>query len=251
MTTISPTTSRDRFPPDTASLPAATALTTIGTLAWAGWLWGLVIVGNLVAFVAVVRWGSMDESLWASTFAGWQQWPMAGAGFTMVSVFIPMMTTNGVTRARVAQGAAVTMGVLSLILAAIITAGYAIEARVYDGQGWSQMLKAGGRTAADTGYPTIFAAHALYMAVVFLGGWLVAAAWYRFSWAMLPPVLLAALAPLVILEVLVLQVVDLGQFDFLERYAPDGIGIGLVVTLALIAAETAAAMRMTRGVDVD
>lgn len=251
MTTVSPTDSRQRFPADTASLPSTAALTTIGTLAWAGWLWGLVIVGNIVALTAVVRWGSMDESLWTSVFAGWQQWPMAGAGFTMVVVFIPMMVTNGVTRRRVAQAAAVTMVLLSAFLGAIITLGYAIEARVYEGQAWPHLLRDDGRSAAEVGYPSIFAAHVLYMALVFAAGWMVAAVLYRFGWAAVPLGVFAGLASIVALEILVLQDLDLGQLDFLDRFSIDNVGIGLVAATALVALVTTAAMRLTRGVDVD
>lgn len=250
MTASSPT-SPGRFPADTASVPSTAAMTTIGTLAWAGWLWGLVIVGHVIATIAVVRWGSMTESLWASVFAGWQQWPMAGAGFTMVVVFVPMLVAHGVTRARVAQAATVSMIVLATFLGAVITLGYSIEARVYDGQSWPHLFEENGRAAADIGYPSIFAAHVLYMALVFAAGWMVAAMLYRFGWAAVPPAVLGGLAAVAALEILVLQAVDLGQLDFLERFSPDSVGIGLVAGTALVALVTTVAMRLTRGVDID
>lgn len=249
MTTVSP--SKERFPADTASLSTSASLTTFGTLAWIGWLWGLVIIGNIIALGAIVRWGSMEESLWTSAFAGWQQWPMAGAGFTMVVIFVPMMVTNGVTRARVAQAAVVTMVGLSAVLAALITAGYAMESRIFAGQNWPHLLEEAGRTAADIGYPAIFAAHLLWMVTVFAAGWLVAAVLYSFGWLMVPPAVLGGIGLIAVHEALVLQVVDLGQLDFLERFSPDSVWIGLVISAAVTGIGTAAAMHLTRGVEVD
>jgi hypothetical protein len=69
------------------------------------------------------------------------------------------------------------MGVVSLLGSIVITAGFALEAVVFDAEGSAHALtQDGGRVAADVGYPTILAAIAVVNAAYFAAGWLAGAA---------------------------------------------------------------------------
>ena len=155
-TTDEDTTMTDSQRPTVAPLSTTATIPVFGTLVWLAPLWAVAALGNAVALWAIARWGSMDQSLWSNALAGWQRWPVAGAGFTMIAVFLPLFVTHGATRRRLAQSAFVAMGVFVAIGTAVITVGFALERIVYDRQDWVHAVESGGdRTISDIGLGAI------------------------------------------------------------------------------------------------
>jgi hypothetical protein len=237
--------------PIPAPLATTASMTTWGSLIWLGPLWAVVFVGGAVALSAVARWGSMDESLWMQVAAGWQRWPVGAVGFTMTAVFLPMFVTNGVTRRRLGHSALVTMGVVSLLGSIVITAGFALEAVVFDAEGWTHVVtRDGGRVAADVGYPTIFAAFAVVNAAYFAAGWLAGTSLNRLGWVLFVPFLVLALVPALVTDVLMLSPLGITQFGLFDDPDAPTLWVSVPLALAVVAATTWVAARWARSATV-
>jgi hypothetical protein len=234
-----------------APLSTGSAITTLGTLAWLGWLWGLAALASAVALTAIAVWGSMTQSLWINTYAGWQRWPLAGAGFTMIATFLPLFATNGATRRRLAQSAMVTAVVLAVAGAVVITVGYALEALLYRAEGWTHAVSEGGRTIGSVGYPALLTMYSVTLAAYFVGGWLVAVGVYRLGWWGLVPGLAAGFALVILVEYLVAVDAAVTQFDVLDRVDGPPLALGAVLAIATTALAAALAGRLTRSIDVE
>jgi hypothetical protein len=211
-----------------------------------------VFIANAIVLAALARWGDPDVSIWTYVGASWQRWPVGATGFTMAIVFLPMLVTNGVTRARLAQSATVTMVALAALGAAVITLGYAVEGRVFDAQGWTHVMSEDvGWIVADVGYPTIWASFALVNAAYFASGWLAATVLRRHGWLLFVPFLVVALVPIAAVEYLMLNPFGTAQTEFLERLGRPSLWVGIPVSIGVVAVTAAAAARLTRSVDLD
>jgi len=151
------------------------AITTIGTMIWVGLLWLAVaaVLGIVIGVVAAA--GSADHSLWQHGFVGWQRFILLAAGLSMTSTFVPMLVGNGVTRARVATAATVTLVVVAVAGGLFVALGYGVEGLVFDALGWRHQLSGGGRLAGG-GYVRVGVVYAVLFACYFASGWLIGVA---------------------------------------------------------------------------
>lgn len=231
--------------PTVAPLSRTAWMPLLGTLIWIGPLWLVTALGNAIAMWALVRWGTMDQSLWLQGAAGWQRWPLAAAGFTVVAVFLPMFVTNGSTRRRLGQSAMAAMSVMVVIATAVITLGFVLERLVYDRQDWTQAVSDDStRTIADIGLATVAIGFLLALTACFLGGWMLAVGLYRYGWLGLVPFFLLGMIPIVVVEFLVVNTMDATQFGFLDSVGTPSLWVGIPVSIAVL---LLAAVGVTRG----
>lgn len=225
------------------SLTTTSMISVIGHLTWLGALWAVVAVGYSAGLGAIAIWGSLDESLWAEAVAGWQRWPIGGAGVTMATVFGPMFITNGVTRARLAQSAIGSMIVLAVLGSLYVTIGFAIESAVFDANDWTHRVN-DMRLFDEVGLWRAGLSYALVFAAYFVGGWLVGLAFHRVGWLAMLFVPLAAV-PAVVSEVCLM--LDFGtQFDVLDQTSTMPLWLGAAISAAVTAACAVGASRWTR-----
>lgn len=256
-TATAPSERTDDRPAPGSTSPAVAPLSTtawvplFGTGMWLAPLWVVVLVGNGIALAAIARWGSIDQSLWMEAGAGWQRWPVGAAGYIVVAVFMPLFVTNGVTRRRLGQSAIVTMVVVAMTGAALITLGFILEGLVFEAEDWPQAVSDGGDTIDAIGLPTVFVAFALSLAAWFAAGWLVACGVHRYGWLGLVPGLIAGLTPVVVTELLVMNRIGSTEFDVLERLGTPSLWVGVPTALAVIAVAAFAADRVTKTIAVD
>ena len=176
-----------------APLSVTASITTFGTLAWLGWLWLLAAVGYGIALTVLAFVGERDTSLWQTVIVGWQNWPVLAAGISMVPTFGPMLITNGVTRARLASSAAITMIVLGVLGGLFVAGGFAVESLVFADQGWPRRLS-GGMGFDGVAMPIqLGVAQGIGFAAWFVSGWLIGLAHHQ-----LGPGLVVALVPALI-----------------------------------------------------
>jgi hypothetical protein len=233
-----------------APLAKTASVTTFGHLAWIGWLWlatGVIVTGIVVAIGAFNDDGDLAHSVWQEAAAGWQRWPVLSAGVATTWSFAPLLVGNGVTRARLSASVAVTMVVLAVLGAAFIAAGYLIEGVVFDRNGWSHVLDAGGRTLDARMVGGLAVRHTLTLAGYFVSGWLIGIGFYRFGREAGIPLILPSIVPIVLVELLLLG----GGAGVVTRPFGDASGpplaVGAPAAAAVIAVATVAATRYTRG----
>ena len=158
-----------------APLSVTSRIAVVGHLTWLAGMWALVAVGYAIAIGAISIWGSIDQSLWEQGFAGWQRWPIGAAGLMMATVYGPMFITNGVSRTRLARSTIVTMIVIAVVGSIYVMAGFAIEAAVFDANGWTHKVN-DIRSFDDVGMARIGLGFLLVFAAYFVGGWIVGVA---------------------------------------------------------------------------
>lgn len=148
-----------------------------GTMFWLGPLWLLAIVGNIFAVWATDRWGTVEQSVWAGAFAGWQMWVVGAAGIVASHHFVPTHVAFGVTRRVTAWGVALGGTFIALAGALLTTAGFAVESWwLRDRSVVAWIGDDHVNTAASVGYPTIWLAQLLVLLAAFGGGWALHAA---------------------------------------------------------------------------
>ncbi|MDT3444337.1 hypothetical protein [Pseudofrankia sp. BMG5.37] len=182
------------------SLPNAAAITTAGTMIWVGLLWLAIaaVFGIVLGIVAGA--GSTDHSLWQHGFSGWQRFVPLAAGLSMTSTFAPMLVGNGVTRARVASAATVTLVVIAVAGGLFIALGYGLEGLAFHTLGWRHELSGGRRLSGGGGLVRVGAAYAALFACYFASGWLIGVARGVLGREAFVPLVVPALLPAAVAE---------------------------------------------------
>jgi hypothetical protein len=241
---IAPTALR---PPSTRRRASESAqIVLFGTLAWIGYVWlaATVIYGIVIA--CVVRWGSLDTSLWRSLAAGWQQWVVFAAGITVSTTFLRMLLRNGATRRLVSVGAVATMSVIAGILAAWTTAGFSVEKLVYDANGWPQTLPT-DVVFAWGDLPRLALDNVLVVAVYYATGWIIGCCYTRWGAFRGTALLLPAAVPVAAIEFLVTPGLAGLNVDVIAAWRGEPhIAVTILAGGALLAATVAVAARLTR-----
>jgi hypothetical protein len=240
------TTARAGRAPGPAPLATTASMTTLGHLAWIGWLWlaTAVVVVAIVLATGVGDASSSGDSLWQGAGAGWQRWLLLGAGAATTSTFGPMLIGNGVTRARLSASVQVSMVLLAVLGSLFIVGGYLLEGALYDAQ---QRLD-DGRTVDGVGMLAgLGVRYALTLAVSFLSGWLIGIGFYRYGRDGGIPLIPLCLVPLALVELLLLGGGTGLSVGPLEDVSGPPLAVAAPAALAVIAAGAAVATRYTRG----
>jgi hypothetical protein len=228
------TMSRERPPP----LANVAAITTAGTMIWIGLLWLVVVAGFGIVLGVVAAVGSSDHSVWQHGFSGWQRFIPFAAGLSMTSAFAPMLVGNGVTRARVATAATVTLVVVAVAGGLFVALGYGVERLAFDALGWRHELS-DGRRLSGGGYVRAGVAYAALFACYFASGWLIGVARGVLGRDEFAPLVVPALIPAVVAELLLRS--EVTGLPFAGRLGLDRLPQPSL-TLGLLAALTATAL---------
>ncbi|HEX2052639.1 MAG TPA: hypothetical protein VHJ78_02790 [Actinomycetota bacterium] len=119
------------------------------------------------------------------TTSGWEKWTQlprwyAGAiGFYMTWMYLPVYIAHGRTRREFVREAPGAIIVLSGILAALVAAGFAIEAVAYRAAGWPQTLTSTHLFSSPTDFALILVEYWLAFLVWIVAGTFLGAAFYR------------------------------------------------------------------------
>lgn len=218
----------------------------VGTLAWIGYVWlaATVIYGIVIA--CVIRWGSLDTSLWRSLAAGWQQWVVLAAGITVSTTFLRMMLRNGATRRLVSVGAVATMSTIAVILAVWNMAGLTVENLVYDANDWPQTLPS-DVVFAWGDLPRVALDNVLIAAVYYATGWIIGCCYARWGSFRGTALLLPAAVPVAATEFLVTPGLAGLNVDVLAAWRGEPhVAVTVLAGGALLVATVAVADRLTR-----
>ena len=220
------------------------------TLVWVG-VGAVLLTINLVANGV---WGDIDGSVWDGT-ASIFQYAMLAAGIMVVSGYLPVYVTHGLTRRDVTTGAIIALVGLSAVAALATTVGYGVEHLVFAVADWPHVLVESEHDMhiydQPDQYGLIFVElFGLYVTHA-IAGMLIVAGLFRLGWVFGGPLVLAGVGVAVGAElalgsgaagVLVRDGLDLG--------APPA-GVGVAVTAALAVAGVMMARRLLAGVSIE
>jgi hypothetical protein len=243
------TADRANGPEGPPPLVNVAAITTLGTMIWVGLLWLVVAAGFGIVVGIVAAVGSTDHSLWQHGFSGWQRFVPFAAGLSMTSAFAPMLVGNGVTRARLAAGATVTLVVVALAGGLFVALGYGAESLVFHALGWRHELS-GGRRLAGGGLVRVGVAHVALFACYYVSGWLIGVARGVLGPDAFAPLVVPALIPAAVAEILLRPEVTGLPFAGhlgLDRLGGPSLSFGLLAALAAVAVGAWVAHVASRG----
>ena len=233
-----------------APLSETSSITTFGTLAWLGWLWALVVVAFVLTLIGLALWGDPAHSIWEPFGAGWQRWPISGAGFSMVRMFAPVFVVHGITRRRLAQSACVTGIVVACSGALLVVVGFLAERLVYDAHDWSH-LGSNDHTIGSRGFATLLAVFVLGHAAYFVSGWLAGLAFNRLGVPRFVVLLPLAALPAAVSELMLAKFgTGTNNLDVLGPLTNGPLWIAAPVTAAVTLAAAVLAGRWTRAITV-
>jgi hypothetical protein len=231
------------------SLATTASVTTWGHLSWIPWFWfgGALVFGAVV--VAVGIWGEMSTSVWEG-ITSWLAWVVFAAGVTTVTSYARSFVANGITRDRLSSSTIVSVVAIAVLGGLVAVVGYAVEDLVYGVHGWRQELRDG---SVVDGVGSILGLGLGYLAVLpayFASGWLVGLAWSRLPWVPFLLALVPALAPLALVELVVLPSgwLALEQLDDLSRLP---LVLAALASVAVAAVAIVVARRLTRDLAID
>jgi hypothetical protein len=206
-----------------------------------------------VNLVANGIWGDVDSSAWDGQSSIFQYAILAG-GIMVVTGYVPVLVTQGVTRRAAADGSLVAVGGLALAGAVVTTLAFPIERLVFAVNDWPHVL--GGTRelhiydSPDQYGLILVEVLALYVTHV-LAGMVIGAGLFRFGWVWGAPFLLAGVALAIVGEYLVrsgFAGVRLGEAIGLE--APP-VGAGLAGVVALVAIGALGVRRLVGGMPIE
>ncbi len=218
-------------------------------LIWVG-IGAALLTANLVANGV---WGEVDASMWdgqASVF----QYAILVGGIMVVTGYVPVIVTQGVTRRVAADGSLVAVAGLALAGALATTLAFAVEDLVFALNDWPHVLD----NARDMHiydrpdqYGLILVEVLALYATHVVAGMIIGAGLFRFGWAWGSGYLLGGTALAVVGEYLMgsgFVGVRLGEALGLDQ---PPVGIGIAGVLALLAAGAAATRWLIRGLPID
>jgi hypothetical protein len=219
---------------------------------WLIWV-GIGAVLLTAQLVANGVWGDVDASLWdgqASIF----QYAMLAGGIMVVTGYVPVIVTQGVTRRAAVDGSLVAVAGLALAGAVATTLAFAVEDLVFALNDWPHVLDSDLEMhiydRPDQYGLILLEVLALYATHV-VAGMVIGAGLFRFGWVRGTGYLLGGVALAVVGEYLVgsgFAGVRLGDVLGLDQ---PPVGAGLAGVAALLAAGTACTRRLIRGLPVD
>lgn len=234
------------------STGAAASVVFFGNLAWLGWVWAVILVLMPIALLIIdAAGGSLDESLWGGGGGlGWQRWVLFTCGVFTTTMFLRTVVTRGVTRRSLARGSILAMVTLSVIGSVVAAVGFVIERPFFVSNDWGHRLRGVG--VIEWGeLPRLAVEHGLLMAVYYLSGWLIGAAFVRSGvvWGMAS--IIPSLLPSAIIELTVSRGTGGFEIGALPSVIADpAFALSLSVAAVVIVATAVLASRITRSLPV-
>lgn len=136
----------------------------------------LLLAGAVTAGIAVS--GRTPGSVWEQA-SQVTRWFAAGVGGTFAYTQLPLHVTHGVTRRTFARQAVLAVLAFVVALAALVTAGFALETLLHDATGWSQTLSRSHLFTTPAQPGLVASEYALVYAVWCSAGALLGAGFYR------------------------------------------------------------------------
>jgi hypothetical protein len=145
---------------------------------------GVVPIGGgfLVLVLAITAVVSLFGEV---TTSGWEigtqviRWFVGAIGVYLSAVYLPMYVTHGRTRREVLAQHGPFAAIYVVLVAILVTVGFALERLVYRLAGWAQAVGNDHLFTAPDQYLLIFAEHAIVLLVWISAGALLGAAFYR------------------------------------------------------------------------
>lgn len=145
---------------------------------------GVPIIGG-VFLLAVMLLVGVVSTFTDIRLSGWEtgtqliRWFVGAIGVYLTAIYLPLYVLHGRTRREVAIDSGMFAGVYAVLVAVLVTAGYAIEGLVYRVAGWSQTLDNVHLFDSPAQYHLILLEYTLVLAVWIAGGAMLGAAFYR------------------------------------------------------------------------
>lgn len=143
-------------------------------LLWAGFA---VFVFVMVLVIAGLR-GPIEISGW-EIGSQLPRWYVGALGVYATAVYLPLYVAHGYARREIARQLPPAAAATVVLLAALMTLGYAIERGIYAAAGWSQELTQSHLYSTPTDYPLVFLEFLLLFSVWLTAGSFVGAGIYR------------------------------------------------------------------------
>lgn len=206
---------------------------------------GLLLAGAVTGGLALA--GRTPGSVWepATQLA---RWFAAGVGATIAYTQLPLHVTHGVTRRTFAGQAALSGAALVAALAALVTAGYGLEALLHDAAGWSQALSRSHLFTTPAEQGLVAVESVLLYAVWWSAGAMLGAGFYRDGGVGL--LLLPAAAVQIVLSEVALGPRYLGPLTFPDLGLGPSAGVAAAVCGAACLLGLAATWAVVRDVPV-
>jgi hypothetical protein len=198
------------------------------------WLTGMAAAGVLVAWFVIAflidRFGTLNGSVW-DPISSISYWYAAFIGGYAMYELLPKFVAHGRTRRDSAIEMAILGVIHALVLALVITVGFAIERGVFDLFGWPQGTPEDRMIDSFTNYPGIFLESLMSLAVWTVAGALIGMGFYRDSgrgsMAIVITIVLGALLSAA-------TGASNGPLMFMVESLGDGWGTPLVVVMSLV-----------------
>lgn len=136
----------------------------------------LLVAGAVTAGIAVS--GRTPGSVWEQV-SQLARWFAGGVGANVAYSSLPLHVTHGVTRRAFSRQAAVAGVAFVVALAALVTAGFALEGLVHDAAGWPQALSRPHLFATPSATGLVMVEYLLLYALWCTAGTLLGAGFYR------------------------------------------------------------------------
>ncbi len=140
------------------------------------WVPFVVIVGLVVGIVA--WFGEISISGW-ETASQIPRWYAGAIGIHMTALYLPVYLAHGRTRTEFLRQAPPAIAIVTTILAALMTAGFAIEYVVYRLADWPQTLSSSHLFESPTEFGLVFVEFWLAYAAWMVAGTFLGASFYR------------------------------------------------------------------------
>ncbi|MEX0789166.1 MAG: hypothetical protein WD178_00150, partial [Actinomycetota bacterium] len=157
------------------------------------WLWGLFVLFVAAVMGAVAFFTEISTSGWEKA-TQLPRWYAGAIGVYMTALYLPVYIAHGRTRRKFLRQTPAAIAVNTTVLAALMTAGFAIEYAAYRLAGWPQTLSSTHLFNSPTEYGLVFVEFWLAFVVWMIAGALLGASFYRnpgLGFLMLPVALLA------------------------------------------------------------
>jgi hypothetical protein len=190
-----------------------------------------------------------EGSVWEIAAAGAFKWFPFALAVLVTPAVLPMYVTQGVTRHQFVVGAILTLGSFALIVAALVSLGYAAESAIQQAVDRPYDLRNPHLFESWTEVPLVVAEYALLLAALLACGWLIGTLYYRLHWLWATLLIPAAMAPAAGAELL-LQTSWTGSWTESMGWTRPPLTLALLMTTLLIAATVAVVYALTRGVPI-
>ena len=163
----------------------------------ARWAWPAAALIAVAVGAVIAQFTPVTKSIWENA-AQWPRWWLFAMAIALVTNYLPIVVTHGVTRRAAIRAVGVTSVLIGLGWAAFFVVGQVIEQFIYNRLGWPDEMD--GPHLYDDGYDVLpmLAEYWLVFLSYLVAGALVGAIYYRFGairgTLLLPPALLPAVA---------------------------------------------------------